>query len=175
MRGGDHLEGPAPAVARRTSHVLVPCRSGAATFVRQLLARDLAGWEVDEGIADGLLLAAYEAVLDAVAARGSRPEHPGMLVIAWTLTPDRQDGQGRFRFSVVGRGSAAVEPQQHASTIERRRVAAMRAHPSAMGAHPALSQRRCAMDAVMDSVVVSNGSAGTRIVLEKSFPRPARA
>lgn len=174
MRGGDHLEGPAPAVARRTSHVLVPCRSGAATFVRQFLARDLAGWEVDEGIADGLLLAADEAVLDAVAARGSRSEHPGMLVIAWTLGADPQDGQGRFRFSLVERGGT-VELEQPASAVERRRVAAMRAHPSAMGAHPAVSQRRCAMDAVMDSVVVSNGSAGTRIVLEKTFPRSTGA
>lgn len=143
----------------------MPCRSDAATFVGQLLARDLASWRVDEGIADGLMLAASEAVLNAVAARGPRAQHPCMLIISWTLGADRPDRQQWFRFSVVERASAA----------ERRRVAAMQAHPSAMHAHPAVSQRRCVMDALMDSVVVTDGQTGTRIVLEKSFPESASA
>jgi hypothetical protein len=164
MCGGDHLERPAPAVTRRTSHVLVPCRADAATFVSQLLARDLASWRVDEGITDGLLLAAAEAVLNAVAARGARATHPCMLIVAWTLSVDAPDRQHWFRFFLVEREAAGSS-----------RAAAMRAHPSAMREHPALAQRRCVMDAVMDSVVVSDGAAGTRIVLEKTFPGTATA
>jgi hypothetical protein len=165
--------------ASRTSHVLVPCRSDAATVVRRLLLRDLADWEIDPATADGLLIAATEAVGNAVAGSGHDPLGH-MLIISWTLTgagPTAGEAALSFRFSLQERvtpvhvgvtarahpAAAHAEPEAVVPGACERR-AAMRAHPSA-----GLARGRYVMDALMDRVVVNDGVTGTRILLEKTL------
>jgi hypothetical protein len=181
----EELELGAP---RRASHVLVPCSSAAAPVVRRLLARDLATWPVEGALADGLLLAALEAVGNATA-NGLRSGQQRMLIVSWTLA------EGTFRFTVADRcaeaapatssvgaamaqraGSAGhpamagwpAPPSTPVPAVARtdceRRAAAMRAHPSAGPA-----RGRGVMDALMDRVLVTAGQRGTRIQLEKSL------
>jgi Histidine kinase-like ATPase domain len=170
-------------VPRRTSHVLVPCSSAAAPVVRRLLARDLGTWPVDAAAADGLLLAALEALGNATA-NGLRSGEARMLIVSWSLAA------GTFCFTVADRGAraapatssvgAAVQRAGYAghpalaagpaappavATDCERRAAAMRSHPSAGAA-----RGRGVMDALMDRVLVSAGQRGTRIQLEKSLP-----
>lgn len=153
-------------MTRRTSHVLVPCRSSSTEVVRRLLARDLAGWNVDEAVADGLLLAATEAILNAATVHDAQALQQCMLIVTWTLG-ETQTGAAptrvveslaghrlSFRFSVQERGTP--------ETASRAR---------SMRAHPALSatRGRCVMDALMDRVVVRDGRLGTNILLEKAL------
>jgi anti-sigma regulatory factor (Ser/Thr protein kinase) len=167
------LQGPEAREARRTSHALVPCRSEATPVVRRLLARDLASWETDAVAIDGLLIAACEAVGNAVA-NGRRTEQNRMLVVSWTLAA------GSFRFSVQDRGrdaqqlptaiGAGAHPviQEQGQAVApagcERRAAAMRAHPSA-----GVARGRCVLDALMDRVMVHDGQLGTRILIEKAL------
>jgi hypothetical protein len=145
--------------------------------VRRLLARDLDSWQVDAAAADGLLIAACEAVGNVVA-NGRRTEQDRMLVISWTL------GTDAFRFSVQDRGGKAAQlptaigsgaqtgahtvVQQQAQAVApagcERRAAAMRAHPSA-----GLARGRCVLDALMDRVLIHDGQLGTRILIEKAL------
>jgi hypothetical protein len=153
-------------MTRRTSHVLVPCRSSSTEVVRRLLARDLAGWDVDEAIADGLLLAATEAVLNAAAVHDAQALQQCMLIVTWTVAETQTAAAaGRvveaagghrlsFRFSVQERGTP--------ETASRAR--SMRAHPALSAA-----RGRCVMDALMDRVVVHDGHLGTNILLEKAL------
>ena len=180
------LEPGVSAGPSRTTHALVPCSSAAAPVVRELLARDLDAWSLDAGLADGLVLAALEAVANAVV-NGVRAGQARMLVIAWSMTATG------FRFSVSDRGArpmpasasvggavqragasphpstglgapvATPVPAVATPTCERR-AAAMRAHPSAGG-----GRGRGVMEAVMDRVIVDAGQLGTRIVLEKAL------
>lgn len=153
-------------MTRRTSHVLVPCRSSSTEVVRRLLARDLTGWNVDEVVAEGLLLAATEAILNAATVHDAQALQQCMLIVTWTLG-QTQTGSGEaplveslaghglwFRFSVQERGTP--------ETASRAR---------SMRAHPALSatRGRCVMDALMDRVVVHDGRLGTNILLEKAL------
>ena len=183
------MQRPELGVARRTSHVLVPCRSGAASVVRRLLTRDLAAWAVEDGVADGLIIGAMEAIGNA-AANTSRTGTQRMLIVSWGLAG------GTFRLSVEDRGAqpqaidvAATssgtpgaggggshpayagggEPAS-ADGCERapadrceRRAAAMRAHPSAGAA-----RGRPVLEAFMDRVIVHEGMLGTRVVVEKA-------
>src|SRR6266498_3060077 len=88
--GGGRLQELEPRVAevpRRSTHALVPCSGAAAPVVRDLLARDLAAWSLDAAMADGLVLAALEAVASAVV-NGARAGADRMLVIAWSMGAD---------------------------------------------------------------------------------------
>lgn len=167
-------------VASRTSHVLAPCRSDAATVVRRLLVRDLTRWEVDAALVDGLVIAVTEAIGNAVAGAG-HDRLGRMLVISWTLAGPggaAADGaRASFRFSLQERATrvqvamgarahpaAQAEPEAAMAQGSCERRAAMRAHPAAGPA-----RGRCVMDALMDRVVVHDGAAGTRILLEKAL------
>jgi hypothetical protein len=179
---------PELGVTRRTSHVLVPCRSGAAPVVRRLLTRDLSGWSIDDGTADGLIIAAMEAVGNA-AANSARAGDERMLIVSWSYA------SGVFRLSVEDRGSrvqalpvaatsgtsggagshpaftgrvqapaGSGHPAAHpAAEGCERRAAAMRAHPSS-GA----SRGRPVLEAFMDRVAIHQGMLGTRVVIEKA-------
>jgi hypothetical protein len=178
---------PELGVTRRTSHVLVPCRSGAAPVVRRLLTRDLSGWAIDDGTADGLIIAAMEAVGNA-AASSARAGDERMLIVSWSYV------SGTFRLSVEDRGSrvqalpvaatsgttgagshpaftgrvqapaGSGHPAAHpAAGGCERRAAAMRAHPSS-GA----SRGRPVLEAFMDRVAIHAGMLGTRVVIEKA-------
>jgi anti-sigma regulatory factor (Ser/Thr protein kinase) len=179
------LESGVSAGQPRTTHALVPCSSAAAPVVRELLARDLAASSLDAGLADALVLAALEAVANAVV-NGVRAGLDGrMLVIAWSMSANG------FRFSVSDRGARSLPASASVGAVQRagaslhpsmmgagpaapvpavatptceRRAAAMRAHPSA-GA----GRGRGVMEAVMDRVIVDAGQLGTRIVLEKAL------
>ena len=70
-------------LGRPTAHLLLPCRSDSVPTVRALLHRDLERWNVPESDADAILLAAGEAVTNAVVHGASG---------------------GRFSFSVQDRG-----------------------------------------------------------------------
>src|SRR3954447_23691611 len=97
--GGVRLsQRPELGVAPRTSHVLVPCRSGAASVVRRLLTRDLETWSVDVATADGVIIAAMEAVGSA-AANSARAGDQRMLIVSWGMAEDT------FRLVVEDRGS----------------------------------------------------------------------
>jgi hypothetical protein len=176
---------PDVGVTRRTSHVLVPCRSGAASVVRRLLTRDLSSWSIDDATADGLIIAAMEAVGNA-AANSARAGDERMLIVSWGLAG------GTFRMAVTDRGSrvqalpvaatsgttgagshpaytgrvagpAAGHPAAGGAGCERR-AAAMRAHPSAGAA-----RGRPVLEAFMDRVVIHSGQLGTRVVIEKAI------
>src|SRR3712207_5830708 len=122
--GGVRLsQRPDVGVTRRTSHVLVPCRSGAAPVVRRLLTRDLSSWSVDDATADGLIIAAMEAVGNA-AANSVRAGDERMLIVTWSLVGDV------FRMAVTDRGSR----------VQALPVAATSGSPGA-GSHPAYTGR----------------------------------
>src|SRR4029450_2587497 len=84
-------------LGRPTAHLLLPCRSDSVPTVRALLHRDLERWDVSEAEADAILLAAGEAVTNAVV-HGSWGQRDSVMVIRWAMTG------GRFSFSVQDRG-----------------------------------------------------------------------
>jgi Histidine kinase-like ATPase domain len=153
-------------MTRRTSHVLVPCRSSSTEVVRRLLARDLAGWNVDEAVADGLLLAAAEAILNAAAVHDAQALQQCMLIVTWTLG-ETQTGAGAPRVveSLGGsRLSFRLSVQERGTPETASRARSMRAHPALSA-----TRGRCVMDALMDRVVVNDGRLGTNILLEKAL------
>jgi anti-sigma regulatory factor (Ser/Thr protein kinase) len=138
-------------LGRPTAHLLLPCRSDSVPILRALLSRDLERWDVPTEVADAILLAAGEAVTNAVV-HGSWGQQDSVMVVRWAMAG------GRFSFSVQDRG-----PGFDGS----RAAAARRAHPS---------QNRgrglYIMHALMDRVVVDSGLNGTRILLEKALGAP---
>ncbi|HSK37340.1 MAG TPA: ATP-binding protein, partial [Actinomycetota bacterium] len=84
-------------LGRPTAHLLLPCRSDSVPTVRVLLHRDLERWDVAEEVADAILLAAGEAVTNAVA-HGAWGQQDSVIVIRWSMAG------GRFSFSVQDRG-----------------------------------------------------------------------
>lgn len=121
--------------------------------VRALLHRDLERWDVPEEVADAILLAAGEAVTNAVV-HGAWGQQDSVMVVRWSMAG------GRFSFSVQDRGPG----------FESSRTAMSRR------AHPSQNRGRglFIMHALMDRVVVDSGLNGTRILLEKALgPPPA--
>jgi anti-sigma regulatory factor (Ser/Thr protein kinase) len=151
--GGADVEDLTPAkLERPTAHLLLPCRSDSVPTLRALLHRDLERWAVAEEVADAILLAAGEAVTNAVV-HGSWGQQDSVMVIRWAVTA------GRFSFSVQDRGPG----------FESSRTAMSRR------AHPSQNRGRglYIMHALMDRVVVDSGLNGTRILLEKAMEAPA--
>jgi anti-sigma regulatory factor (Ser/Thr protein kinase) len=138
-------------LGRPTAHLLLPCRSDSVPTVRALLHRDLERWDIPEAEADAILLAAGEAVTNAVV-HGSWGQQDSVMVIRWAMTG------GRFSFSVQDRGPG----------FESSRTAMSRR------AHPSQNRGRglYIMHALMDRVVVDSGLNGTRILLEKALDAP---
>jgi serine/threonine-protein kinase RsbW len=143
-------------LGRPTAHLLLPCRSDSIPTVRALLHRDLARWEVPEEVADAILLAAGEAVINAVV-HGSWGQQDSVMVVRWAVAG------GRFSFSVQDRGPG----------FDSSRAASSRAAMSRR-AHPSQNRGRglYIMHALMDRVVVDSGLNGTRILLEKALHAP---
>jgi anti-sigma regulatory factor (Ser/Thr protein kinase) len=138
-------------LVRPTAHLLLPCRSDSVPTVRALLHRDLERWDVPESDADAILLAAGEAVTNAVV-HGAWGQQDSVMVIRWAMTG------GRFSFSVQDRGPG----------FETSRTAMSR------HVHPSQNRGRglYIMHALMDRVVVDSGLNGTRILLEKALDAP---
>ena len=138
-------------LGRPTAYLLLPCRSDSVPMVRALLQRDLERWEVPEAEADAILLAAGEAVTNAVV-HGSWGQQDSVMVIRWSMTG------GRFSFSVQDKGPGFESAR---ASMSRR-------------AHPSQNRGRglYIMHALMDRVVVDSGLNGTRILLEKALDAP---
>ena len=153
-------------MTRRTSHVLVPCRSSSTEVVRRLLARDLASWDAHEADADRLLLAATEAVLNAAVVHDAQALQQCMLIVTWTLG-QTQTGAGPARVA----GPLAGQRLSFRLSVQERGTPEIASRARSMRAHPALSaaRGRCVMDALMDRVVVHDGHLGTNILLEKAL------
>jgi Histidine kinase-like ATPase domain len=165
------LEEREPAMTRRTSHVLVPCRSSSTEVVRRLLARDLAGWDVDEGVADGLLLAATEAVLNAATVHDVQALQQCMLIVTWTLGETQTVAEPVSAVGSLAVESLAGRRLSFSFSVQERGTPETASRARSMRAHPALSaaRGRCVMDALMDRVVVRDGHLGTNILLEKAL------
>ncbi len=152
VRGSVEVERLTPAkLERPTAHLLLPCRSDSVPTVRALLHRDLERWELPEEVADSILLAAGEAVTNAVV-HGSWGQHDSVMVVRWAVVA------GLFSFSVQDRGPGF----DHSRAAMSRR------------AHPSQNRGRglFIMHALMDRVVVDSGLNGTRILLEKALEAP---
>jgi anti-sigma regulatory factor (Ser/Thr protein kinase) len=136
---------------RPTAHLLLPCRSDSVPTLRALLHRDLERWHVAEEVADAILLAAGEAVTNAVV-HGSWGQQDSVMVVRWSVAA------GTFSFSVQDRGPGFDSSR---AAMSRR-------------AHPSQNRGRglYIMHALMDRVVVDSGLSGTRIVLEKALEAP---
>jgi anti-sigma regulatory factor (Ser/Thr protein kinase) len=137
---------------RRPAHLLLPCRSDSVPTVRALLRRDLERWQVAEDTADAILLAAGEAVTNAVV-HGSWGQQDSVMVLRWAVHG------GVFSFQVQDRGPGF--DSSHTAMSRR--------------AHPSQNRGRglFIMHALMDRVVVDSGLNGTRILLEKALQPPA--
>jgi anti-sigma regulatory factor (Ser/Thr protein kinase) len=146
------VEEPTSAgLGRPTAHLLLPCRSDSVPTLRALLHRDLERWEVAEEVADAILLAAGEAVTNAVV-HGSWGQRDSVMVVRWSVAA------GTFSFSVQDRGPGFDSSR---AAMSRR-------------AHPSQNRGRglYLMHALMDRVVVDSGLSGTRILLEKALEEP---
>ena len=141
-------------LGRPTAHLLLPCRSDSVPTVRALLHRDLERWDVATEVADAILLAAGEAVTNAVV-HGSWGQRESVMVVRWGMAG------GRFSFSVQDRGPGFDSSR---TAMSRR-------------AHPSQNRGRglYIMHALMDRVVVDSGLNGTRIMLEKALGAPPPA
>ena len=122
--------------------------------VRALLHRDLERWDVATEVADAILLAAGEAVTNAVV-HGSWGQQDSVMVVRWAMAGER------FSFSVQDRGPGFDSSR---TAMSRR-------------AHPSQNRGRglYIMHALMDRVVVDSGLYGTRILLEKALGAPPPA
>ena len=138
-------------LGRPTAHLLLPCRGDSVPVVRALLARELERWDVSAEVADAILLAAGEAVTNAVV-HGSWGQQDSVMMVRWAMTG------GRFSFSVQDRGPGFDSSR---AAMSRR-------------AHPSQNRGRglYIMHALMDRVVVDSGLNGTRILLEKALDAP---
>jgi len=146
------VQEPTARLKHPTAHLLLPCRSDSVPTVRALLARDLDRWGIAEDVADSILLAASEAVTNAVV-HGSWGQRESVMVIRWALSE-----AVLFTFQVQDRGPGFDNSQ---AAISRR-------------AHPSQNRGRglYIMHALMDRVVVESGLNGTRILLEKLLDVP---
>jgi anti-sigma regulatory factor (Ser/Thr protein kinase) len=123
-------------LGRPTAHLLLPCRSDSVPTVRALLHRDLERWDVPAEVADAILLAAGEAVNNAVV-HGAWGQQDSVMVVRWAIMTG-----GKFSFSVTDRGPG----------FESSRTAMSRR------AHPSQNRGRglYIMHALMDRVVVDS-------------------